>query len=152
MTGVRLATSSTEASASIDSSHRLLWVNHFAVAPSDGGGTRHFDLAHALRAHGWHVTIAASDFHLHSRGYTRRATPHVRTAIAERVDDVDFLWLWAAPYTTNDWRRVRNWLSFSRSLARLSPNVTPRPDVIIGSSPHLFAARAALRMARRLRV
>ena len=130
---------------------RLLWVNHFAVAPSDGGGTRHFDLAHALHAHGWHVTIAASDFHLHSRGYTRRPTPHVRTAIAERIDDVDFLWLWASPYTGNDWRRARNWLSFSRSLARWSPN-GPRPDVIIGSSPHLFAAQAAHRLARRLRV
>jgi len=130
----------------------LLWINHFAIAPTDGGGTRHFDLAQALRPHGWHVTIAASDFHLHSRGYTRRLTPHARSAIAERVDDVDFLWLWAAPYTTNDWRRARNWLSFSRSLARLSPDVAPRPDVIIGSSPHLFAALAALRMARRLRV
>jgi len=130
----------------------LLWVNHFAVAPSDGGGTRHFDLAHALRPHGWHVTIAASDFHLHSRGYTRRATPHAHAAIAERVDDVDFLWLWAAPYTANDWRRARNWLSFSRSLSRLTPNGEPRPDLIIGSSPHLFAALAALRMARRLRV
>lgn len=130
---------------------RLLWVNHFAVAPSDGGGTRHFELAHALRAHAWHVTIAASDFHLHSRGYTRRPTSRAHSAIAERVDDVDFLWLYAAPYTTNDWRRARNWLSFSRSLARLSPNGEP-PDLIIGSSPHLFAAHAAYRMARRLRV
>ncbi len=130
----------------------LLWINHFAVAPTDGGGTRHFDLAHALVPHGWHVTIAASDFHLHSRGYTRRPTPHARSAIAERVDDVDFLWLWAAPYTVNDWRRARNWLSFSRSLARSMPNGTPRPDVIIGSSPHLFAALAGLRLARRLRV
>jgi len=130
---------------------RLLWVNHFAVAPSDGGGTRHFELAHALRPYGWHVTIAASDFHLHSRGYTRRPTPDARSAIAERVDGVDFLWLYAAPYTGNDWRRARNWLSFSRSLGRLTPNGA-RPDVVIGSSPHLFAARAAYRMARRLRV
>ncbi|HEX5179676.1 MAG TPA: glycosyltransferase family 4 protein [Gemmatimonadaceae bacterium] len=128
---------------------RLLWVNHFAVAPSDGGGTRHFDLAHGLRPHGWHVTIAASDFHLHSRGYTRRTAPEENSAIAERVDDVDFLWLYAPPYKRNDWRRARNWLSFSRSLGRLSPNAT-RPDVIIGSSPHLFAAHAAYRMARRL--
>jgi len=129
----------------------LLWVNHFAVAPTDGGGTRHFELARALLTHGWRVTIAASDFHLHSRTYTRRSTPHARSAVAERIDDVDFLWLWAAPYTRNDWRRARNWLSFSRSLARWSPNGT-RPDVIIGSSPHLFAALAALRLARRLRV
>ena len=129
----------------------LLWVNHFAVAPTDGGGTRHFELARALLTHEWRVTIAASDFHLHSRSYTRRSTPHARSAVAERIDEVDFLWLWAAPYTTNDWRRARNWLSFSRSLARWSPNGI-RPDVIIGSSPHLFAALAALRMARRLSV
>lgn len=130
---------------------RLLWVNHFAVAPSDGGGTRHFELAHALRPFGWDVTIAASDFHLHSRGYTRRPAPNSRSPIAERVDDVDFLWFYAAPYTGNDWRRARNWLSFSRSLARWSPN-GERPDVIIGSSPHLFAAHAAYRMARRHRI
>ena len=130
---------------------RLLWVNHFAVTPSDGGGTRHFELARALRPYGWDVTIAASDFNLHSRGYTRRPTPHVRSPIAERVHDVDFLWLYAAPYTGNDWRRARNWLSFSGSLARWSPNGA-RPDVIIGSTPHLFAARAAYRMAGRLRV
>jgi len=137
--------------APIVATRHLLWVNHFAVAPTDGGGTRHFELARALLTHGWRVTIAASDFHLHSRTYTRRSTPHARSAVAERIDDVDFLWLWAAPYTRNDWRRARNWLSFSRSLARWSPNGT-RPDVIIGSSPHLFAALAALRLARRLRV
>lgn len=135
----------------VSAGHHLLWVNHFAVAPSDGGGTRHYDLAHALRSHGWRVTIAASDFHLHSRGYTRRSTPRSHTAIEEHVGDVDFLWLWAAPYSGNDWRRARNWISFSRSLARWSPNGS-RPDIIIGSSPHLFAALAALRMARRLRV
>ena len=133
------------------SAPHLLWVNHFAVAPSDGGGTRHYDLARALGALGWQVTIAASDFHLHSRGYTRRAAHGARSPITERIEDVDFLWLWAAPYTSNDWRRVRNWLSFSRSLGRWSPNGS-RPDVIIGSSPHLFAALAALRMARRLHV
>ena len=130
----------------------LLWINHFAVSPADGGGTRHFELAHALTGLGWRVTIAASDFHLHSRAYTRRASSDVREAIPERVDDVDFLWLWSAPYATNDWRRARNWISFSRSLARWStlPPEWRRPDVIVGSSPHLFAALAAQRLAKRL--
>jgi glycosyltransferase involved in cell wall biosynthesis len=153
MTVVRsdLATDVRLDHATVTAPLHLLWINHFAVAPSDGGGTRHYDLAQAMAPHGWRVTIAASDFHLHTRGYTRRPTPHSRAAIPERVGDVEFLWLWAAPYTGNDWRRARNWLSFSRSLARYAPNGS-RPDVIIGSSPHLFAALAALRMARRLRV
>jgi hypothetical protein len=50
-----------------DASH-LLWINHFAVAPSDGGGTRHFELARELICRNWRVTFAASDFHLHTRG------------------------------------------------------------------------------------
>lgn len=129
----------------------LLWINHFAVAPADGGGTRHFELARELTTRGWRVTIAASDFHLHSRGYTRRVSAAARAPITERIDDVDFLWLWAAPYATNDWRRANNWISFASSLGRWSPNGS-RPDVIIGSSPHLFAALAGRRLATRLGV
>ena len=129
----------------------LLWINHFAVAPSDGGGTRHFELARELVCRNWRVTIAASDFHLHTRGYTRRPSAAARAAISEQIDGVDFLWLWAAPYERNDWHRARNWLSFQRSLARWRPNGSS-PDVIIGSSPHLFAALAGYRMARRLGV
>jgi glycosyltransferase involved in cell wall biosynthesis len=132
---------------------RLLWINHFAVSPADGGGTRHFDLARELTSRGWHVTIAASDFHLHSRTYTRRSTRHSREAISERIEDVDFLWLWSAPYAANNWRRAHNWISFSRSLSRYTPPPNgARPDVIIGSSPHLFAALAAQRLAKRLAV
>ncbi len=126
---------------------RLLWINHFAVSPADGGGTRHFELGRELTRHGWTVTIAASDFHLHSRGYTRRAGPEHRHPISEQLDGVHFLWLWAAPYTRNDWRRGWNWLSFARSLARWRPN-EDRPHVVIGSSPHLFAALAGARLAR----
>ncbi|MGH7624711.1 MAG: hypothetical protein ACREOJ_05245, partial [Gemmatimonadaceae bacterium] len=95
----------------------LLWINHFAVTPSDGGGTRHFELARELTRRNWRVTIAASDFHLHTRGYTRRPSAAARDPIAEQIDGVDFLWLWAAPYDRNDWRRAHNWISFQRSLA-----------------------------------
>ena len=134
-----------------EASPHLLWINHFAVTPSDGGGTRHFELARELTCRNWHVTIAASDFHLHTRGYTRRPSAAAREPITEQIDGVDFLWLWAAPYESNNWRRARNWLSFQRSLARWHQTESP-PDVIIGSSPHLFAALAGYRMARRLRV
>jgi glycosyltransferase involved in cell wall biosynthesis len=131
--------------------HSLLWINHFAIAPTDGGGTRHVELGRELTRRNWRVTIAASDFHVHTRGYTRRPTPSLRTPIVERIDGVDLLWLWAAPYTRNDWRRGYNWLSFARSVTRWRPNGA-RPDVVIGSSPHLFAALAGARIARRLGV
>ncbi|MDQ3698831.1 MAG: glycosyltransferase family 4 protein [Gemmatimonadota bacterium] len=128
---------------------RLLWVNHFAVAPDMGGGTRHVELGRELVRRGWEVTIAASDFHLHRRRYLRRAGTSERAPVRETVDGVTFEWLWAAPYDGNDARRVWNWLSFGRSLRSLDLEGR-HPDVVIGSTPHLFAARAALHLARRL--
>ena len=41
-----------------------------------------------------------------------------------------------------------NWLSFSRRVWRW-PDGDAAPDVVIGSSPHLFAALAAERLAAR---
>ena len=132
--------------------HRsVLWVNQFANSPSEGGSTRHFEVGRELVRLGWTVTVAASDFHLLTRRYTRRKSPSNRDAIAERLDRVGFLWLWAAAYDGNDWHRAWNWISFGRSVLRhdFSNN---RPDVVIGSSPQLLAALAAERLARRLRV
>jgi glycosyltransferase involved in cell wall biosynthesis len=129
---------------------RLLWVNHFAVAPDMGGGTRHVELGRELARLGWEVRIAASDFHLHRRAYLRRRGAGDRQAVAERLDGVEVDWLWASPYTSNDLRRVGNWLTFARSL--VSHRFDAPPDLVIGSTPHLFAALAARRQAKRLGV
>lgn len=128
----------------------LLWVNHFAVSPSEGGGTRHYEMARELTGRGWRVELAASDLNHHTREFTRRQSGN-RDAVSERVGTVQFRWLWASPYERNDWRRAWNWLSFARSLWRERHSMD-RPDVVIGSSPHLFAALAAERLARRWNV
>lgn len=104
-------------------------------------------MARELVQHGWDVTVAASDVHLQSRTYTRRAGAEDRRVISEDLDGVRFRYLWSAPYERNDWRRAWNWLSFSRELLRFTPD-GGRPDIVIGSSPHLFAALAAWRRAR----
>jgi glycosyltransferase involved in cell wall biosynthesis len=129
---------------------KLLWVNHFAVLPRQGGGTRHFELGRELARRGWEVTVAASDFNLHTRRYAARAGERDRRAVDEVAGGVRFRWLWAPPYVRNDWRRARNWLAFSARVWRMGADA--RPDVVIGSSPHLFAALAAERLARRWRV
>jgi glycosyltransferase involved in cell wall biosynthesis len=127
----------------------LLIVNQFALLPSDGGGTRHFELGRELVRRGWRVTILASDFHMHRRVYSRRANQRDRAAKVELVEGVEVRWLWAAPYKRNDWRRGWNWLSFARSVRRTAASL-PRPDVVIGSSPQLLAARAAYQAAKSL--
>jgi glycosyltransferase involved in cell wall biosynthesis len=126
---------------------RLLWVNHFAVTPDMGGGTRHFEIGRELVRRGWAVTVAASDFHLHGRRYTRRSDGSDRSPRLESRDGVQFVWLWAAPYAANNLRRVRNWITFGSSLLRWGRRAGA-PDVVIGSTPHLFAAFAAWRLAR----
>jgi glycosyltransferase involved in cell wall biosynthesis len=128
----------------------LVWVNQFAALPADGGGTRHFELGRELVQRGWDVTVVASDYHLQRRAYTRRPDARDRSTIEETVDGVRFRWLWAAPYTRNDWRRALNWLTFHRSVVSMAA-MPRRPDVVIGSSPQLLAAAAARRLARRVR-
>lgn len=131
----------------------LLWVNQFAVAPTSAGGTRHFEIGRELVRRGWNVTIAASDLNLHSRTYQERTGNGDHTPLITTIDGVRFVWLWAAPYHRNDWRRVWNWLSFSRSLSHAGrgrgPLANPLPDVVVGSSPQLFSARTASHLARR---
>lgn len=133
------------------SRQRLLWINHFAVTSREAGGTRHAELSRELVKCGWDVTVAASDFNLQSRRYTRRPNVATRDVIAEIVDGVHFAWLLATPYETNNWLRGMNWLTFAcavREWARTQPPF----DVVIGSSPHLFAAWAGLRIARHQKV
>ncbi len=130
----------------------VLWINQFALLPGDGGGTRHFELGRELVCRGWRVTILASDLHLHTRAYTRRSGAADRETKHLEKDGVDLRWLWAAQYRRNDWRRIRNWLTFYRSTVREFRRFERRPDVVIGSSPQLFAAVAARSLARRFGV
>lgn len=129
----------------------VLWVNQFAATPGDGGGTRHFDLARALQRAGREVTVLAGDFHLHRRAFTRRPSPDDRRMIPETIEGICFGWIWGAPYSRNDWRRLWNWLTFAWGVYR-APVAAPTPTAVIGSSPQLFAALGAWSLARKLRV
>lgn len=131
---------------------RALWVNQFAATPADGGGTRHFEFARELRAQEWEVTLVASDFHLQRRTFTRRPSASSRAPVVEMIEGVSFRWLWSFPYASNDWRRMLNWLSFAFEVWRMGADDGPPPDVVIGSSPQLFAALGAWALARRHRV
>jgi glycosyltransferase involved in cell wall biosynthesis len=97
------------------------------------------------------VRIMASDLHLHRRRYTRRTEVSKYAVISESVENVNFHWLWAAAYHENNWRRAWNWLSFYYAVKSACRSI-PRPDVVIGSSPQLFAAYAARSVARRFGV
>jgi glycosyltransferase involved in cell wall biosynthesis len=127
---------------------RVWIVNHYAVRPSDAGGTRHFSLARRLTELGHEVTIIASAFD-HSSRTERHLRPGEGWAV-ETIDGIHFLWIRTPPYQGNTGARVWNMISFAWVVLRgRATRGLATPDVILGSSPHLFAAFAAQCVASR---
>jgi glycosyltransferase involved in cell wall biosynthesis len=122
---------------------KILIVNHYALPPNQPGGTRHFSLARALQERGHEVAIAASGFDHVTRCHRRVGDGR------ELVQGVPFHWLAGPAYRGNGPGRLWNMLVFARAVRRrLLAQLDWIPDVVVGSSPHLFGAQAALRLAR----
>jgi glycosyltransferase involved in cell wall biosynthesis len=134
-----------------------IWIfNHYALPPNLPGGTRHYDLGRELVKRGHRVVIFATSFHHYLHRETR-LRPGEKWKV-EDVDGVRFVWIRTPPYWRNDWRRVRNMVIFAlrawwlgRKLTKLVPEIG-KPDVVIGSSPHLLTPLAAYWVARHHRV
>src|SRR5207253_2952285 len=122
-------------------------LNQYALPPRSPGITRHADLASELARRGHHVTIVADDYdYLMRRPAQRRRHQEVTS------DGVQFLWLKTGSYTGNDRSRVRTILRYTIAAGRAAMRLQPRPDVIIGSSPHPLVALSASAAATWLRV
>lgn len=127
-----------------------IWIfNHHALTPEMGGGTRHYDFARVLVSQGHRVTIFASSFHYakhqemksYAKGYY----------IYEQIDGIDFVWLKTRPYRGNGLGRVLNMLDYMKKVQKVAKTHS-KPDVIIGSSVHLFAVYAAYKIAKYFKV
>jgi len=134
-----------------------IWlVNHYAVPETESGGTRHVALAKELARQHHHVTIFASAFRhvigsASPAGSSRAGTDGA--LVSETKDGVTFVQIPTPPYRGNGWGRIRNMLTFaSRFSTEGRSGRFARPDVVVGSSPHPFAALAARRIARRFGV
>jgi len=129
-----------------------LWIfNHYAIPPDRPGGTRHYELGRELRQRGYGVTIFASSFSHKGRIETKRF-PH-GCFVTEEVGGIRFVWVKTTPYVHHDGRRVVNMLSYAVNAHRAAVSADlEKPDIIVGSSVHLFAVLTAQRLARRWRV
>lgn len=125
----------------------ILWINQFAVAPDQAGGTRHFSFARRLVRLGHDVTIVASDMNY----LTRDVRPGSQGFQTEMREGVRFHWLGTGAHRGTRISRAFNFLRFASAvLSGPGFDKLPRPDVVIGSTPSPFAALAALRVARRI--
>ena len=122
-------------------------VNQYAVAPDRpaAAGSRAFDLARTLVARGDRVTIfAAGVSHLSGREERLTRGRLYRTA---SFDGVRFVWLRTFPYLGNTWRRPINMLTYVVAFLVVQTRFD-RPDTVVGSTVHPFAAFGAWLAAR----
>lgn len=127
---------------------KVWMVNHYALAPDQAGGTRHYNLAHFMQQEDIEVTILAS-----SLDYSTQKEQRLKSgqdSLCQLEGGVRYVWLRTPPYQGNGAGRVKNMLAFFRAVTRWQPALdNPRPDVVVGSSPHLFSGLAAYILARR---
>ncbi len=123
--------------------------NHYAVTPNFPGGTRHYDLASELAKMGHNVTVFASGFNYSS--FTETQVYNNKGFTTESFDNLTWCWMKTTPYKENNSKRLFNMLSYSRTIKKISSKF-PRPDIIIGSTVHPFAALAASKIARKFNV
>lgn len=130
---------------------KQVWIlNHYAQDPGGAGGTRHFHLAEYLEPYGWQATVIAASVELNSGRQRLRSEEDQRY---ERIAGVPFLWVRTPEYKGNGGGRMVNMLTYAwQTLRKKTTRELPRPDVVIGSSVHPFAAVSGALLARRFKV
>jgi glycosyltransferase involved in cell wall biosynthesis len=129
---------------------RVWLVNHYALPPSEPGGTRHYALARELIRSGHDVIVIASSFN-HATG-TQMSRTNGKLSTFVQFDEVPFLLLRVPAYRRNI-ARLWNMFVFAFEVwCGIGTRGMRKPDIVIGSSLTLFAAFAAARLARRFRV
>lgn len=131
----------------------IWWINHHAKLPVNGAGGRHYSLAKSLQKHGYKVTIVngtfdhiVGSFDKHNTEAEIKHIPVLRTS-----DGVDFCSIPTPPYKGNaSIGRVKNMLAFYFGAMKYLRGKTeiPKPDLIIGSVVHPFAAYAGYRLSK----
>lgn len=122
----------------------IWWLNHYAVIPELGGGTRHFDISLQLTKMGNKVKIFVADHHhLISERWTDRFK---KDKIIK--DGVELVIIPTRFYKTNNKERFFNMLDYCKNVVKMGKKIGEKPDVVIGSSVHPFAWKAAYKLSK----
>jgi glycosyltransferase involved in cell wall biosynthesis len=127
--------------------NKNIWIiNHYAVPENAVGGTRHFDISKKLKEKGFRPTIFASTYNHFTRNHKDIGS---KKAKQEEINGVKFVWIKTGfDYIGNSIKRFFNMLSFYKGVMSAYKS-HERPDIVIGSSVHLFACLAAYRICKK---
>lgn len=128
-----------------------IWIiNQYAKPISKSyGGSRHYSIAKQLVKSGDTVTIITSDFDHKTK---TKIIDLEKNQLTTEEAGVAFCWIKSKGYQKNLLARLYDMINFSIAVYKIGKNLKNKPDVIIGSSPHLFSALAAALLARKLAV
>ena len=125
-------------------------VNHSAIPPKYGGLNRHYYFSKYLSRMDYDVKIiTASAIHNTDINIIGK---HEKTLFREKkFGDVVYTYLKTSGYKGNGFSRIINFVQFPVRLLCHYKKLE-KPDVIYASSPSPFAAAAAIRIAKKLKV
>lgn len=125
---------------------KVIWIfNHYASTMYVQEGGRHYSLGKELVRYGYEVKVfCASTLHNSFEAIAMGGSRFKE----ESKEGIDFVFVKTRPYQGNGRQRILNMLDFYRGVLSCADSFD-RPDVIIGSSVHPLAHRAALRLSKR---
>ena len=128
-----------------------IWViNHNAQPPSLGGLCRHYYFKKYADKNKFDIKIITSSV-IHNTKVDMLSDTNDLWGRKE-VDGEEFVFLKTNKYTSNSIRRKLNFLSFAFKIRKLPRLLNEKPDLIYTSSPDIFAAFYALKLAKKLHV
>lgn len=135
----------------------IWWINHHAVPPVVPGGTRHFSLAKSLKKFDYETTIINGSFdHLNSHFQEKGDFgKNLKEPLLRSYEGVDFYSIPTPYYVGNaSIGRVKNMIAFYFGAMKYLRDRTAlsKPDLIIGSVVHPFAAYAGYRLSKYYKV
>jgi glycosyltransferase involved in cell wall biosynthesis len=128
---------------------RTIWILSHYTDPPDGHWTLTYEVYRHLVAQGHRVTIFTSSFSHYTRRDDRLGPGE--TVREQSYEGMRFIFLKTPRYEFNDWRRVLSMLTFAVRSYRVGMRDSETPDVIVGATPHPFAAWVAALLAKRKR-
>ena len=146
------ATSHSSSNQDLGEGDMNIWlINHYANSPGDPGDARHYSHARELMSRGHRVRIIACSFlHQKHESLAVATTQSWENTVREGVP---FTWIQACSYEGESFKRIWNMFEFAyRTVRRNWSTELEPPDVILGSTPHPFAALAAERLAAHYKV
>lgn len=133
---------------------KSIWIlNQYIIKPDTPGGTRHIDIAAELVARGYNVHLFTAGFHhLMMKECVLDENENYRI---ENYKGILIHWLQVRPYKSNGVERLLSMISFYFALLKESERLMKsanfiKPDIIIGSTVHLFTVLASWKISKKI--